>query len=80
MAEIDRRDLPEVNGWKPPIMYDVARDEWRIVTQADIDDMQSAIRMLAGFKRSVTEGLHTFEQEHNSFLAAKGMRPLYPAA
>jgi len=26
-----------VNGWTPPVMYDLANDETRIVTQADVN-------------------------------------------
>jgi hypothetical protein len=38
-----------INGWTPPIVYDLATDTRRIATQADVDSMQEQLRVLGGF-------------------------------
>lgn len=39
-------DTPSINGWKPPVVYDIAEDMSRIATQDDIDKMVRQIRLL----------------------------------
>lgn len=36
----------EINGWKPPVIYDIYTDSHRIATQHDIDEMGAAIKAL----------------------------------
>lgn len=48
---------PPVEGWTPPVIYDLQSDHYRAVTQADIDEMQRQLRALANFKRAVQMAL-----------------------
>ena len=49
--------MDEINGWKPPVIYDVASDSKRIATQADIDNMVNALRILGDAVSKMREGL-----------------------
>lgn len=48
----------EVNGWKPPIIYDYATDKARIATQADIDALQHQVQTLAQMLGSVESAVN----------------------
>jgi len=56
----------EINGWKPPLIYDLGRDERRIATQEDVDRLMHVTRILAAFKADVEEAL----RKTNSALGA----------
>lgn len=48
----------EINGWKPPIIHDLANDKTRIVTQEDVDelvDIRDRFWRLQAAHRSMSE-------------------------
>lgn len=47
----------EINGWKPPVIYDIHTDTHRIATQQDIDQMTAAINALIGFRGAVKRAM-----------------------
>lgn len=44
-------EAASINGWTPPVVYDVSNDKHRTATQADIDEMETTIRVLGAFYR-----------------------------
>lgn len=46
-----------INGWKPPVIYDIATDTMRIATQGDIDSMQRAMNALFLFRNVVKDAV-----------------------
>lgn len=36
--------MEEINGWTPPLIYDLSSDKTRIATQADIDHLVDIAR------------------------------------
>lgn len=50
----------EIQGWKPPVIYDVSEGKTRIATQADIDRLvlvESAYRKVAMVVHETFKGL-----------------------
>lgn len=47
--------MPDINGWVPPVIYDINTDQTRIATQEDIDRMQWAVGQFMNL-RSLLKG------------------------
>lgn len=56
----------EINGWKPPLIYDASTGIWRIATQNDIDNMAQTILLLGGFFADIRRRIDTVSTELKS--------------
>jgi hypothetical protein len=50
-------------GWRPPIMYDISTDDWRLATQEDID-------RLLQMSRAYGETVVFLKQRYEALVAA----------
>jgi hypothetical protein len=66
-----------INGWTPPIVYDLGTDTRRIATQADVDDMQRQLLLLGGFytdtKRAIEGLARNLSNSRNAKVASAAM-------
>jgi archaellum component FlaC len=46
-----------INGWTPPLIYEMAEGRHRVATQADIDRMEAQIRVLLELYDTVSRGI-----------------------
>ena len=53
LAKWDREQT--INGWKPPVMYDVTLDNYRIVTQGDVDRFLMLVGVYGTLCRSIDD-------------------------
>jgi hypothetical protein len=47
----------EINGWAPPLIYDITTFQRRIATQEDIDRLTQVVNILACFRRDVERAM-----------------------
>lgn len=53
-----------IKGWKPPIVYDVSIDEYRIAEQRDIDQLVAVQQAYGELRQKLKE----MESIHNALL------------
>lgn len=56
-------DTPSINGWKPPVVYDLANDAYRIATQEDINSMQIMLQLYGQFFGDTKRAVERIESE-----------------
>jgi hypothetical protein len=56
--------VEQATGWKPPVCYDLSRDEWRLVTQDDITRWQRLEMLYREIGEHVREIQHARRQFH----------------
>ena len=60
------RDMPDIAGWKPPVVYDIEIDKFRIATQGDVDRLTRLQQSYGEMRRL----LKLIEEEHEHLFAA----------
>jgi hypothetical protein len=61
-------DVSSVNGWTPPVVYDIVNDRHRVATQEDIDSLERQIAVFRALFVQVREAVRTVEsaaRHHN---------------
>lgn len=59
-------DTPSINGWTPPVVYDVLTDSYRVATQDDINRMERTIRLLGDFYRECKRNIERLDEENRT--------------
>jgi hypothetical protein len=63
-----------INGWTPPLVYDLGTDTRRVATQDDVDDMQRKLMLLGGFytgtKRAIEDLARNLANSGNATVAS----------
>lgn len=67
LVEVSSKNPPEFNGWKPPIIYDIAIDAFRLATQADIDNFMEMTKAYG----QIRQHLKDIEAIHVALAAAR---------
>lgn len=45
-------ETPAINGWKPPVIYDMGADRYRVATQEDVDSLLAVHKAYGELRRA----------------------------
>lgn len=54
-------DKPSINGWTPPVIYDIANDSSRVATQEDVDRMQAALNQFSASVGQIRQAIKSLD-------------------